>query len=333
MPTTSKAAVFTAPGEVEVRQVPVPDPGPNEVLIRSEYSIISNGTESWVWAGRFHSPGQPARMHFPWVPGYQRMGVIEQVGADVTNLQAGQRVAATVSRFEEPYETSWGSHAERAVTHAEQCYPLPGDVDPVDVAGLVLTQVGYNGGTRPPVCEGSTAVVIGDGLVGQWAAQTFRARGAYVILCGHRAKRLALAAEHSADEAVNTREMDIEALVRDRFPGGVDIVDEAVGLLGNVELAFKLLRHDGHLVFNGYHPEGEHLMNIQWLHDKEITCWGMAGWTRPRMEATLDWVRQGKLKVKELITHEFPGSRADEAYRMIWDKSDDFVGVLLNWQG
>jgi len=191
--------------------------------------------------------------------------------------------------------------------------------------------VGYNGGTRPPVESGWTAVVIGDGLVGQWAAQTFRARGAYVILCGRRDRRMQIAAEVSADEVIDARDTSIEQIINQRYPDGVDVVDEAVGLIDNVELAFRLLRHDGHLVLNGYHPEGEHLMNIQWMHDKEITCHGMAGWTRPRLEGTLKWIEEGKLKVSELITHEFAGAQADKAYRMIWDKSEDFLGVLLRW--
>jgi len=325
------AAVFTGPGQCEVREVPVPDPDPNEVLIRTEASIISNGTERWVWSGRFHSPGQPSRAMFPWIPGYQRVGTIEKLGCDVSGLSVGQRVAATISRFADEYASSWGSHAALGVTDAGQCFALPDGIALEDVAGLVLTQVGYNGGTRPPVDPGDVAVLIGDGLVGQWAAQTLRARGAYVVLCGRRPGRMRIAAEISADEVVDTRSQDIAQVVSERWPGGVRIVDEAVGLLGNVELAFRLLCHDGHLVLNGYHPEGEHLMNIQWMHDKEVTCHGMAGWTRPRMEGTLQMIAEGKLKVREFITHEFRGEEANKAYRLVWEKSEDMLGVLLRW--
>ncbi len=330
MPTQGKAAVFTAPGEVEVREVEVPDPGPGQALLRTEYSIISNGTEKWAWSGRFHSPGKDTSIKFPWIPGYQRVGIVEKLGEGVSALEEGQRVAATVSQWPGAYAGSWGSHTELGLTDAGQCLPVPESVDPVDAAGLVLTQVGYNGGTRPPVQPGWIAVVIGDGLVGQWAAQTFRARGCYVILCGRRPKRLHIAAQVSADEVVNDHEQSIEQIVAERF-GAVDVVDEAVGLIDNVELAFRLLRNDGHLVFNGYHPEGEHLMNIQWMHDKEITCHGMAGWTMERLAGTLRLIEQGRLKVRELITHEFAGAEADKAYRMMWDKTDDFLGILLKW--
>ncbi len=58
MPVRCKAALFTGPGEVEVGEISVPDPEPHEVLLRSEVSLISNGTERWAWSGR---PGRP-----PW---------------------------------------------------------------------------------------------------------------------------------------------------------------------------------------------------------------------------------------------------------------------------
>lgn len=331
MSVTAKAAVFTSPGEVSVAEIAIPDPGPGEVLVRTECSLISNGTEGWIWSGRFHSPGKAPPYRYPVVPGYQRVGIVEEVGAGVEGLAPGQRVFASISRLEGHYTAFSGSHAERGVTPASECIPLPDSLDPIDASGLVLTQVGYNGAFRPPIGPGSTVVVIGDGLVGQWAAQGFRARGAEVLVLGRHGRRLEIARLHSADATLNDQEVVAAHAILDRWPGGVDVVDEAVGRLANVELAFQVLKHDGHLVLNGYHPEGEHLMNIQWMHDKEITCWGMAGWTRPRMEATLALLADGTLKVRELVTHTFAGAQADKAYRMIRDRSEPFLGVVLQW--
>ena len=60
-------------------------------------------------------------------------------------------------------------------------WKLPGGLDPLAFSGLVLTQVGYNVGTRPRIEIGDGAIVIGDGLVGQWSAQTLAWRGARVL--------------------------------------------------------------------------------------------------------------------------------------------------------
>lgn len=331
MPIECRGAVFTGPWEVEVGRVTVPDPGPGEVRVRNEACIISNGTESWVWSGRFHSPGKPPSYQYPIVPGYQRVGWVESLGEGAQGVEVGQRVFATIGRLEGSPASAWGSHAEYAVCDDHQCLPVPDSIASEDVAGLVLTQVGYNGGSRPPVHEGTVALVIGDGLVGQWAAQTYRHRGARVIVAGRRPRRLELAAAHSADETINARAGDLAEQVRQLAPEGVDIVNESVGHIANVELACTLLKHNGHLVLDGYHPEGEHLMNIQWLHDRELTCWGMAGWTRPRLEETLALIGQGALRVRELITHEFAGHEADRAYKMIRDRSEDHLGILIRW--
>ncbi|MBD3176997.1 MAG: zinc-binding dehydrogenase [Armatimonadia bacterium] len=331
MPIQAKAVVFPNPEEVIIGTVTVPDPGPGEVLVRTTHSLISNGTEGWIWSGRFHSPGGDRPYEYPVVPGYQRVGVIESLGEQVSGLSPGQRVFATVGRLDPPHTAFSGSHAEWGITPADQCLPLPDGLDPIKASGLVLTQVGYNGAFRPPVEKGSKVLVIGDGLVGQWAAQGFRARGAEVVLLGRHHRRMELARAHSADVVLDDGEIVAAHAILDRWPDGADIVDEAVGRIANVEMAFQVLRHDGHLVFNGYHPEGEHLMSIQWMHDKEITCWGMAGWTRQRLEATLRLIQEGAFKVTELVTHAFPGVEADRAYRMIRDRSEPFLGVVLEW--
>ena len=128
---------------------------------------------------------------------------------------------ASVSRLEGEHSAFAGSHAEYGVTPAGECLPLPDGMDPIQASGLVLTQVGYNGAFRPPVGSDTRAVVIGDGLVGQWAAQGFRARGAEVLVLGRHPRRLELARLHSADAVLNDREVVAAHAILDRWPEGV----------------------------------------------------------------------------------------------------------------
>src|SRR5436853_88935 len=74
-----------------------------------------------------------------------------------------------------------GGHVSPAVAHRSQVWKLPGSVEPLAAAGLVLTQVGYNCGMRPALQPGDAVVVLGDGLVGHWSAQTLQHRGARVL--------------------------------------------------------------------------------------------------------------------------------------------------------
>ena len=82
-------------------------------------------------------------------------------------------------------------------------------MDAVAASGLVLTQVGYNTGMRPTVNEGDCAIVIGDGMVGHWTAQTLQARGARVLMIGRHDERLQLLALCKGDRLMNEKNEDV----------------------------------------------------------------------------------------------------------------------------
>jgi len=332
MPRT-RAVCALSPDQVVLREVNIPEPDPGEVVVRAEFSSISTGTERWVITGQFHPPGSKSSFPHPLVPGYQKAGVVEALGAEVRGLRVGQPVFATTARLaDEEVIAGWGGHIEHSVLPQHEVIPLPEGLDPVKAAALVLTQVGYNGGSRPPVKPGDRALVIGDGLVGQWLGQMLRHRGARVVLAGRRPERLATAAQWSAARAVNIKEIPLEEVARQEAPGGFDLVADTVGTAESVAGLLGLVRRDGHLVLNGYYREGEHLLSIQQLHSREATVHAPAGWTRQRLEATLGLVESGALRVRELMTHILPAAKAAEAYRLVLDKPEAFLGICLDWR-
>jgi len=193
MPIRSSAVVFEAPGKVGFRTVECPDPGPQDVVVRTEYSWISIGTEGSFLRGE-RSGDETARLAtdpwpFPLVPGYQKVGTLEWLGGAVAGFALGDRVFASWSRVSGMY-VQWGGHLSRAVTPADSIEHIPDRPHAEAFSGAVLAQVGYNCGHRPTLAEGDPVVVIGDGLVGQWAAQTLWSRGADVLLLGHHIERL-----------------------------------------------------------------------------------------------------------------------------------------------
>src|ERR1044071_7347737 len=117
------AAVAVQPGRVEFQAVTVPEPGPEDVVVRVFHSWISNGTEgSFVRGERIagDTPRQPDDpMPFPHVPGYQKVGVVEKVGIDVPDLEVGEVVFATISHVRGMFYSS-GGHVSPAVTHRSQ---------------------------------------------------------------------------------------------------------------------------------------------------------------------------------------------------------------------
>ncbi|MFP4564192.1 MAG: alcohol dehydrogenase catalytic domain-containing protein, partial [Spirochaetia bacterium] len=86
-----KAVCFPEREKAELIEVPLPEPGDEEVLVRIAYSAISPGTERWMLRGKLEVPGE-APFAFPHVPGYQAAGTIVEVGPGVTGFAPGDRV-------------------------------------------------------------------------------------------------------------------------------------------------------------------------------------------------------------------------------------------------
>jgi 3-hydroxyethyl bacteriochlorophyllide a dehydrogenase len=208
----ARAVVTPSIGKVEFTSVTVPDPTSEDVVIQIIHSWISNGTEGSMIRGERIAGDTPRSdsdpMPFPHVPGYQKTGIVEWVGKNVRDIHIGDLVFATVSPANAMFY-SHGGHVSPAVTHHSQVWKLPPDTNSIAVSGLVLTQVGYNVGMRPSISEGEAAVVLGDGLVGHWAAQTLQARGAKTLLIGKHKERLEKFEPASGDGILNLETNDL----------------------------------------------------------------------------------------------------------------------------
>ena len=113
-----------------------------------------------------------------------------------------------------------GGHISPSVSGAGAVIKLPPGLDPVAYSGLVLTQVGFNCGDRPRLSPGDLSVVVGDGLVGQWAAQMLASRGANTLLIGRHADRLAKF--KNGETLLEDSGAWVDA-VRERFPEGAQV--------------------------------------------------------------------------------------------------------------
>ena len=166
---TAYAVVFTAAHEVAFQEITCPDPGPGDVVVRVTHSWISNGTEGSYLRGERSDGDTPFRegdpAPFPVVAGYQKIGVVEWVGAEVDDLAVGETVFATIGKVEGMHH-DYGGHVSPSVCPRREVFKLPPGPAPLAFAGLVLAQVGYNGGMRPPVAPGDAAVVVGDDVLG-----------------------------------------------------------------------------------------------------------------------------------------------------------------------
>ncbi|MCY4520578.1 MAG: hypothetical protein OXC13_07340 [Caldilineaceae bacterium] len=123
------------------------------------------------------------------VAGYQKVGIVREVGSPVADLASDETVFAANGKVHGMFHPSRGQLSP-AVIPREGVWKLPPQPEPLAFAGMVLPQVGYNCESRVAVAPGETAVVLSDGMVGLWAAQMLALRGARVLLLGHHADRL-----------------------------------------------------------------------------------------------------------------------------------------------
>jgi len=333
----SQAVVFTGPGVVEFCDVNCPEPGADDVVIDVTYSWISNGTEGSFLRGErlagdtAKKPGDPAP--FPIIAGYQKVGWVTAVGANVTDFAVGDFVFAIMSAVEGMFDNQFAGHVSPSVCQQHFVHRLPeaAKANPEAYCGMVLTQVGYNCGSRPRIEPGEVAVVVGDGLVGQWTGQTLHRRGAKVIMTGRHADRLAKFEQGGWGRGLKVAS-DGVAEVTARGEGPIAVLVDTPGDAKLFDAYLPHLKHGGTIVSAGFYGL-EGFIEIQKYRYREIAFDLVAGITRERIDATIDWVAQGKLDTMGLITHRFPVAEAAEAWRLIESKSEPVLGVILDWKG
>jgi threonine dehydrogenase-like Zn-dependent dehydrogenase len=140
-----------------------------------------------------------------------------------------------------------------------------------------------------------------------------------------------LAAACSADEVFDSSAGDFEAYIASRYPGGVDIAVETASSNRTVRMAARLLKRGGQLVLNGYYPPSESKLDWHWFRRKELTLYFPDSRNRGRLEATLQLIQDRVVNVAELVTHEFPVSRAPDAYALLLDPDANALGIVIDW--
>lgn len=325
---TTQAVVFESPGKTAFREIELPEPGPEDVLLRTTRSVISSGTEGWVLQDLFTWEATK----YPCVPGYQRVGVVERVGSGVKGIEEGSTWACTWGRWEAPVASQWGSHAALCCTPASELYSIPDGASHDDAAAFVVAQVGYNAASRIAMEQGDWVLVYGDGIIGQFACQAAKARGARVALAGHRSERLQAASLAGADAVVNRKHASVAEALEMAGARPVAIIDTIQTLDCQAEYLPFLEDRTGQIVYSGFTP-GAAWADMARLQQKELTTHFVAGWTRARLEATLNLMAEGKMTARSVISHRLPAQQAPDAYAKILAKEPGFVAALLDWTG
>ncbi len=204
--------------ELRMQQVPDPEPGPGQVVVRVRACSL-NFPDALIVQGLYQ-----VKPTLPFSPGAEFAGVVERVGAGVDGLRPGDAVVAFAGH---------GGLAERCVVDAARLLPMPAGMDFAQAAAFLLTYGTALHALRgvAELQAGQTVLVLGAaGGVGLAAVQVAKAMGATVIAAASSAERLALAASHGADVGIDYSTQDLRRGVLEHTGGrGADVVLDPVG--------------------------------------------------------------------------------------------------------
>ncbi len=330
LPDVMRAVVYLGPEQVELRQVPVPEPKTGELLVRVR-AATTCGTDVKTYR-RGHPKFPP-----PFVFGHEFGGDVVQVGAGVETFRAGMRVTANVfaecgecfyckhgqGNLCENLVYNFGAFAEYMLVPTSivkrTTFEIPAHVSYAQAA-IIEPLVTVVGGQRIIAIQpGETVAILGaGGAVGLLHQQmALRAGAKRVIAVGHSQMRLQAAAKLGADPLINAKETDSVKAIRDLTDGrGADVVIECAGSLSTWENAVQAVRRGGRVLWFGGLPSGTKItLDTGLIHYGAITLYNSHGGTADDAREAFRLITSAEVDVQSLLSGELPLEQVEIALK------------------
>lgn len=327
-------------GPLSLQDVPIPPVGPDDALIRVRACAVDQ-FDLTIRDGKF------AGAQTPIILGHEIAGVVEGVGANVTNVAPGDRVTSTLyltcgrCRYcligRETICADFrgyvgihtpGAYAEYTVVPAVNLVKLPDTISFAD-ASVIANAIGtpYHALTkRARVQPGERVIVTGaGGGVGVHAIQIARMMGAFVMAVDSGAEKLALARELGAEVTFDSAQGDFSGAAREWTRGeGAEVVLELVGT-ATFESSFKALGRGGRMVIVGAHSGTVLNANPQAMIANEWEILGSRNVTKRELAEVVALVAAGRLK--PIVMGVYPMSEAETLHRRL--RNREIIGRVV----
>jgi 2-desacetyl-2-hydroxyethyl bacteriochlorophyllide A dehydrogenase len=339
----ARQAVILEPFKVAIRDVDLPEPAPNQILVECEASAISAGTELAVYTGSHQWLKDPKMTDwkFPFRPGYSAAGRIVMVGRDIHDWKPGDSVS---------YPGNHATHELLTIGHERgRLWNMPERLSPDKAALACIARYGLGGVLRAGITLGRSVAVLGQGIIGQFALRCAITAGCQPVIgidsiAMRRDAALAAGASHTIDPSAG----DVKAQLRSFLGNGAEVVIDATGVPDAVPVAMSLACDAGQVVVVGS-PRGiaKEVNFYDDLHRRYIEVSGAHGNmlfepSHVRLAGTWDinkaqrWLlaafASGRLSTERLVTHTIAPEGIGSAYEGLLKEKDRYLGVVVKWK-
>lgn len=342
-----KAVIVNKPGELAIREIEAPTPGPYQVLVRNEVAALCNATDSKLIDGHF--PGVDS---YPLALGHEGAGIVCAVGDNVRSFKEGDRViGGLLFDFAEPeISTGWGGFCEYTLVNDHdamvadgvadekhgwfECYEIQRRVDsdiPAEEAALLCTWREVYGGIGDFNLNPDDKVLIfGGGPVGLSFVKFCKLLNFnWVGLVDPLQSKRELALKMGADAVFSPDEVAVNV---PEAAGKLDAVIDAVGSEKIINSALPLIKLGGTIGLYGVVAASELRLDkgsAPYNFNLIVHQWPTRRREREAQVPLCKWIRAGKLKASEFVTHSFPVEQVVEAFAAV--RSGEVVKCLLKY--
>lgn len=332
------ALYFESPSRVSVHHEPASQPKPEQVLIKTEISAISQGTELLIFLGQFpedleideNIKSYTGKLGYPLKYGYASVGWVVQIGKKVNPSWMGKRVFVF-----HPHESHFTASPDELILVPEA---LPNE-DAVFLANME-TAVNLVMDGKPVL--GENVVVFGQGVVGLLTAALlshFPLKN--LITLDRFSFRREASQEFGVFNCFDPADPDVQNKLKQYLPVGADLVYELTGSPDVLNQALEITGFDGRLVVGSFYGKKSSSLNLGgWFHRSRVRLISSqvstlasefsGRWSKER-RFEIAWDMIDKIKPSRLITQRYPILNADQAYNLLAEHPEKTIQVVLTY--
>lgn len=319
-----RAVEYPERGQMRLVDLGEPPPlAPTQILLRTRYTGVTNGTERHALLGEHGFNRYPSRH------GYQHVGQVEAVGEAVTGFQPGDWVFYGQYVGHRAWNVVDVACTDVQSNSSHLCLRLPEGIDYRLCALFGVAGVAMRAVRRLRVQPAQRVWVAGVGVIGQFAAQAARAFGAHVTVTDLQPKRLEVAEACGAHRCIDVGAQGVAPLQEGAPYDRILDCSGAPDLLQQVE-DLRLLAHGGAIGLVAVRSQ----TTFPWgmLHRTEASIEVSCHFSLDDLRVLLHFVQQGEIHIERVISHFLPIEQAPSLYHTLRDRPGELLGVVFDWR-